>query len=612
MLTGKKSELENSCNELELRFEKGGISFIIAFRVYDEGVAFRYSFPQAPSTQVQVFQEKTTFSMQTGGKMWVQEYSPYKPVYERRYLEKNVGESYFGGWCMPGLFETAGHFVLISETNLREYNWGSHLAAWNGTGYQVGQPPQNDGSGNSDAYPLINSAMDMPWRFLVIADDIKSIVESNLSHHLADPSVLTDDSWIETGVCTFSWWTDNYSSTNYQTLQRYTELADSLQVPFTLVDADWPQMTGGNLQQLISYASSMGVGVWVWYNSGGPHSSYTNQPMDKMLDSTVRNQEFTWLKSIGARGVKIDFFESDKQHMIKYYLDILQDAARYELMISFHGCIIPSGWQRTYPHLLTAEGVKGAEGLLFDPQFRDDSPQHNVNVTYTRNVVSSMDYTASAIGYDRVNHTSTKAHEMAMVVAFESGVQNLTDSYANYLALTKKERKLLAVPSAWDETRFVAGYPGQYVVLARRKGRDWYLAGMNGTSLERNIIISPSDFLEAGWYRRSGVTDHSSDHQQFVYQENLNMRSEEVISLTLKPSGGFLFKFESKCPDLLSQQQSITGDYQFSGAEIITADKINLPSKLAFRAEKSVILKEGFETSPGTTVEVTIGQCPQN
>lgn len=612
MLTGKKRLLRNQYNELNLHFSKNGTPFIISFRAYDEGIGFRYSFSMAPVQPQQVYQEKTTFSISGNGKMWVQEYSNYKPVYERRFEEKSVGQNYSEGWCFPALLQSGNYYVLISETNVREDYCASHLGYWNGSGYSVSLPATADGSGNNEPYPVINSAMDMPWRFVTIGTSPKEIVESNLVHHLADPPAFTNTFWIKSGVSSFSWWADFYSTRDVQIMRDYIAFSDSLNLPYMLIDADWPYMPSGSMENLISYADSLDVGIWVWYNSGGPHSNYDYLPRDKMVDSTVRNQEFQWLQTIGAKGVKIDFFESDKQNMMKFYLDILRDAARYELMVSFHGCTVPKGWQRTYPHLMTMEAVKGAEGLLFDDAFRVNSPLHNVNLIYTRNVIGSMDYTPGVIGYNRVPHYSTRAHELAMLVAFESGIHNLADSDSSYLTLSPQVRALIDTPTSWDETVFLDGSPNQYAILARRKGYDWYLAALNGTSDTRNITIDPTQFLAPGIYRKKGISDHANNPQETHYEEDINFHPSSSLQLVLQPYGGFLFHFESKCPDQLITNGLRNDNLNYSAQFIESSEIIPAPVRVNYSAVHSALLHPGFNAESGSQVKVEIKNCPQD
>ena len=277
---------------------------------------------------------------------------------------------------------------------------------------------------------------------------------------------------------------------------------------YVLFDWEWDQMqNGGNLEDAANYAISKGIKPLLWYNSGGAHNRVSSTPRDRLITEENRNMEFRKLKEMGFAGIKVDFFESDKQHMINYYLDILEDAAKHELMVNFHGCTLPRGWSRTYPNLMSMEAVYGAEQYNNSPYMTMAASRLNCTYPFTRNVVGSMDYTPVAFTDSQHPHRTTYAHELALSVIFESGIQHWADRPEGFYQLSDEIKSFMStVPAAWDDTRFIEGYPGEYVVMARRKGTTWYLAGINGTTSHKKLAVV-LDFLQDANYQMNLFTD---------------------------------------------------------------------------------------------------------
>jgi hypothetical protein len=279
----------------------------------------------------------------------------------------------------------------------------------------------------------------------------------------------------------WSWWSDNDSPGDLSKLRAYVDLAHEFGWEYSLVDANWTVHSEEEMRSLVRYAGDRNVRLFLWYNSGGPHNRVTEQPRDRMHEPGVRRAEMAKIAQWGVAGIKVDFFHSDKQAGIALYLDILADAADHRLMVNFHGCTIPRGWTRTWPHLMTMEGVRGAETYIFDGGFPAVAPRHNTVLPFTRNAIGPMDYTPVTFSDNRYPHRTTAGHELALSVVFESGLLHLADSAASYRSVPPAVAHVLArVPAAWDETRCPAGEPGSHVVVARRAGRDWYVAGING------------------------------------------------------------------------------------------------------------------------------------
>jgi hypothetical protein len=299
---------------------------------------------------------------------------------------------------------------------------------------------------------------------------------------------------------------------------------------------------GGDVEDATKYILSLGIKPLIWYNSG-MFKWITATPVDRMKTHENRMEEFAKLKKMGFVGVKIDFFLSEKQYMIDYYLDILEDAAQFEMMLYFHGCLVPRGWARTYPHLMTYEGVRGAEWYNNGPQLTATAPEHNTILPFTRNVVGSMDYTPVTFTNSQFPHITSYAHELALSVVFESGLQHMADRPSGYLDLPDAPRTFLKeVPNAWDNTRLVDGYPGRDIIIARLKGDTWYVGGLNAENKEKTKILA-FEFLPSGkTYKLTLITD--GKHDKEFSTQYLTVESKDNIEVKLLRRGGFAAKLE--------------------------------------------------------------------
>ena len=303
--------------------------------------------------------------------------------------------------------------------------------------------------------------------------------------------------WVEPGVSSWVYWAYNHGSKDFQINKDFIDLAVKMGWPYCLIDWEWPQMeNGGDIADVLSYAKEKGVRINLWYNSG---TSWVGdgapQPQDRLNDPERREKELAWLESLGVSGIKVDFFLPDDATMVDYYLDILEDAAKHHLLVDFHGCTIPRGWQRTWPNLMSMESVLGAEWYNNGPFLTPRAAGHNATLPFTRNVIGPMDYTPGTFSDSQFPHITTYAHELALPILFESGLQHMPDRPEAYAGLPAEVRELLSgLPAAWDDTRLLAGYPGEYAVLARRKGNRWYIAGINGRE-EAADITFPTERL---------------------------------------------------------------------------------------------------------------------
>jgi alpha-glucosidase len=548
---GKQSLVRTYANETRFEFHnENGAKLQLVVRVSDDGVAFRYVFPEEATATYTVTKELSSFAFASDGHFWGQPYDKvtmYSPAYETFYtnglpIGARVPFDLGTGWAFPALFKLNDHWLLLSEAGLDEHYFGAHLSPKpEGLEYTLAMPGADEALGYGKITPSSSLPWTLPWRVLIIGKSLATIVESTLVESLSQKSQIKDTSWIKPGKASWSWWSDHDSSRSFEKLKTFVDLAAEMGWMYSLVDANWNIMTGGSLEQLAAYARSKNVGLFVWYNSGGLHNEVTEQPRDLMVERETRRQEFARLQALGIKGVKVDFFQSDKQEIIKLYLDILKDAADFELMVNFHGSTLPRGWSRTYPNLMTMEAVRGAEQYTFSDTYAHVAPVQNTILPFTRNVVGPMDYTPVTFTDEVMPHETSNAHELALSVVFESGIIHLADSVEAYQSLPEGVKNFLHdVPSSWDETKYLAGEPGKFVVLARRSGNDWYIGGISGDKETRNLTLDLS-FLK-GDYAMMLIQD-GTDNRSFE-EDSSPITATESLTQTLQPKGGFVIHFQ--------------------------------------------------------------------
>lgn len=368
---------------------------------------------------------------------------------------------------------------------------------------------------------------------------LEEIVASTLVDDVSAPSVVKKTDWIKPGKVSWNYWSSNHGTKDYKIVTDFADLAAEMNWPYTLLDWEWDAMSnGGNVEDAAKYILSKGVKPLIWYNSGGDHTWVSSTPKDRMLTHENRVEEFTKLRRMGFAGVKIDFFESEKQDMIRYYLDILEDAAKFEIMVYFHGCLVPRGWARTYPHLMTYEGVRGAEWYNNGPQFTYSAPEHNTILPFTRNVVGAMDYTPVTFTNSQFPHITSYGHELALSVLFESALQHLADRPEGYRQLPEDVKSFLkTVPVAWEETRLLSGFPGKDVTMARREGEVWYVGGINAEMREKNQKLSFPFLKEGAKYTLRLIAD--GPHDKVFSYKTVEVGQSSSVDVKMLRRGGF-------------------------------------------------------------------------
>lgn len=546
--SGKQMNTVDDCREqvFSFRSEKGN-DFNIIVRVYDNGIAFRYGFPDIDENTHTIQEEYSEFAVPVNGKAWIHPYDwndRKKPSYEQ-YCENEIpirSECKLGrGWAFPMLFQTNGVWMMITEACLDGSYPATHIDNSGTSGaYKIRFPELDEPIVPDQPEPVSTLPWYTPWRVVIVGNELDIVFRNQLVSHLNPPSELSDTSWIKPGRACWSWWYRGGSVLDYKEQLKYVDFAAEMGWEYTLIDAGWQRMrNGGSMEDVVAYAQKKGVGVWLWYHSGaGRDESMEN--LDRLMsDTDLRRAEMQRISALGVKGIKVDFFDTDKQRIIKLYPAILKDAAEYHLLVDLHGATLPRGFERTYPNMLTTEAIRGAETLGRQERC-ERAAQHNATVPFTRNVVGSMDYTPVTFsnkirnGVPAIRKT-TMAHQLALSVVFESGFQCFADRAEAYMSLPDGPKRFLQeVPAAWDESRLLAGYPGDYAVVARRSGDVWYIGGISGKAEEREISFQ----LPAACQSKSFtiITD-GKDKDSFGYQ--VVKGNENTVKVRLLSNGGF-------------------------------------------------------------------------
>ena len=342
-------------------------------------------------------------------------------------------------------------------------------------------------------------------------------------------------SWIVPGRASWSWWSDSQSPRDYKKLVPFVNLAAEMGWEYSLVDAGWDRMVNGSVEDLIRYAGGKNVDLLLWYHSGSGRIPAGEEPRNLMWDREIRRAEFERISQLGVKGIKVDFFNSDKQQIITQYLGILEDAADYRLVVNFHGCTLPKGWRRTWPNLLTMESVRGGESYKFDAAFPEIAPSHLAVVPYTRNAVGPVDYTPCGFSDHTYPHLTTCGFELALPVLFESGIMHYMDTPEITSRLPGDVVEFLKnIPVVWDETRHLAGYPGKEVIIARRNGDRWYIGGINGENISKDFTLDLSllgEVPDSACIFSDGATGREFLSEEIPVRENR-------ITFQMQPFGG--------------------------------------------------------------------------
>lgn len=553
----KKSRVDYEANEAWFTFAKDSVPvFAVQFRVSNNDVAFRYKvLPQGDTRSAVILEEATGFDFPDGTVSFMAPQSKpmngfarTSPSYETPYgVDEPIGRNGWGeGYTFPCLFKNPdGGWALVSETGVDGSYCGSRLL-WKDDCYTIGFPQEGEMNGLHSVTPGIPLPGFTPWRTVTVGNSLAPIVETTVPFDVVSPKYEASRDYTY-GKGTWSWIIGMDGATNYDEQRRYIDFAVAMGYNSVLVDALWDTQIGyDRIEELSRYAASKGVALYLWYNSNGYWNDAPQGPRGIMNDAVARRKEMKWMRDNGIRGIKVDFFGGDKQPMMQLYEDILADANDYGLLVIFHGCTLPRGWERMYPNYAASEAVLASENLHFS-QGSCDAEAFNATIhPFVRNTVGSMDFGGSALNkyYNAANkpggsrRVTSDVFALATAVLFQSPVQhfalapgNLTDAPAWAVDFMKE------VPVLWDETRYIDGYPGKYVVLARRHGDTWYIAGVNAQKEPVTVALELPMFAPS-----QKVTVYSDDSELQGSVKEMKIDKKQRLKITMPCNGGVLIK----------------------------------------------------------------------
>lgn len=563
MHNAKASKISYKANQINLTFENvKKQEMTITFNVADNDVAFRYSFPQQNETATMVVNDEatsfrfpaktTTFICPQSDPMigWMRT----KPSYEEEYkadAQMTEKSKYGQGYTFPCLFHVGDDgWVLVNETGTNGAYVGCHLSDYDAEkGYSIAFPMEGEANGLGSTAAGLSLPGETPWRTITVGETLKPIVETTVAYDVVKPLYEASEQY-KSGRYTWSWliWQD--ASINYDDQVRYIDLAATMGYEYVLVDNWWDSKIGRpRMAELSRYAQSKGVHLMLWYNSNGYENDAPQGPKQCMNTAIARKREMAWLRSIGVKGIKVDFFAGDKQQTMQLYEDILSDANDYGIQVIFHGCTLPRGWERMYPNFVANEAVLASENVYFSKYHAQQEAFQLTIHPFCRNAVATMDWGGvimnrymSKDNKKRHQRYTTDAFEMASGITNQSSVQCVAIQPNNLSELPQFELDFLKeLPSTWDETMFIDGYPGKFVILARRHGDTWYVAGLNATNTAMKLN------LNLPMFKNKALTiynDKSAKNGKMAECQMTKTKTDKNgnIKVTIQPNGGLILK----------------------------------------------------------------------
>ena len=554
----KQSQVNYEAREAVAQFsQKGRHVLDVIFRVSNRDVAFRYRiYPRRDTRVCVVKEEKSGFVLPDGTTTFLCPQSKpmggfarTSPSYETSYTpDDTTGKNGWGeGYSFPCLFRvpsaspSSNNWVLISETGVDGNYCASRLLNVKDSYYQIGFPLQGECNGIGSVTPALALPGETPWRTITVGSTLANIVETTVPFDLVRPKYEASQEYIY-GKGSWSWIIGMDASCNFDEQRRYIDFSAAMGYQSVLIDAFWDRQIGyERIAELARYGKEKGVGLFLWYNSNGSWNDAPQTPIGKMNNAIERRREMRWMQQTGIRGIKVDFFGGDKQNMMQLYEDILADANEFGLLVIFHGCTLPRGWERMYPNYAASEAVLASENLHFSQGSCDAEALNATLHPFIRNTVGAMDFGGSALNkfYSADNQRGTRRRTsdvfaLATAVLFQSPVQhfalapnNLTDAPSWAIDFMKK------VPTTWDEVKFIDGYPGKYVILARRCGDKWIVAGVNADSKPMKKSITLPMFAA-----KSVVSVYSDDAQLNGSVKEIKLNKQQQITVNIPTNGG--------------------------------------------------------------------------
>ena len=524
----------------------------VDFFVKDNDIAFRYIIPRQqrdnPKCAV-ITEEVTSFCPPDGTTTFISPqidpmkgWERTKPSYEEGYgpdapMERR--SAYGQGYTFPCLFHLENGWMLISETGVGGGYCGSHLSDFHDGGYTIAYPQQGENNGFGSTGAQISLPGATPGRTITVGETLAPIVETTIVYDVAPPYYQPSEEY-KSGRYTWSWliWQD--PSVNYEDQVKFIDTAAAMGYEFCLVDGNWDTQIGRErMAQLSAYDQSKNVALMLWYNSNGAWNDAPQTPRGIMSNSIARDQEMAWMKSIGVKGIKVDFFGGDKQETMRLYEDILYDANRYGIQCIFHGCTIPRGWERMYPNYVASEAVLASENVYFNEGAAFHEPFDLTLHPFCRNAVGTMDSGGVIMNKyvwkdNKSRHTrkTTDAFEIATAFTNQTAIQCVAIQPNNLQELPQTELDFLkTIPTTWDETRFIDGYPGKFVVLARRHGEQWYIAALNAQKEPLKLTLDIK-----GYGVKSLITDDANSTN--IISKPMKADKKGNVKLTVQSNGG--------------------------------------------------------------------------
>ena len=553
----KKSHVDYHANQQVMTFTKDGKKvYDIIFQVSDNDVAFRYKlYPQGDTRCLVVKQEATSYQMPKEATSFLcpqmnpmTGFARTAPSYETNYdLDVPVGTKLsHTGYTFPCLFKNGNNgWVLLSETGTDAGYVACRLMGKADGCYQIANPMPEEMNGQGSANPALNLPGETPWRTITVGKTLAPIVETTIPFDVVSQKYKPSKKY-EYGKGTWSWIIGMDWSCNFDEQKRYIDFAAAMGYQTVLVDALWDTQIGyPKMEELAKYGKSKGIDLFLWYNSNGCWNDAPQGPRGIMDNTLKRREAMAWMQKNGIRGIKVDFFGGDKQEMMKLYEDILIDANDYGIEVIFHGCTLPRGWERMYPNYVASEAVLASENLHFSQAMCDAEAKNACIHPFVRNAVGSMDFGGSTLNkyYNGDNKSGTHrvtsdVFALATAVLFQSSVQhfalapnNMTDAPTWAINFMKQ------VPTTWDDTRFIDGYPGKYVIMARRHGDKWYVVGVNAEKqpLKKRITL---DMFKAG----SIVNVYSDDAKLVGSKKQVKLRKKQTLDIVIPCNGGLVIE----------------------------------------------------------------------
>lgn len=551
MMVGKKHKIHYQANEQTHTVKNAaGQELNITFRVSNDGVAFRYQVPNPGKKLLQFKNETTSFTFAETAKAWLQPmavaqtgFANTNPSYEEHYLmDIAVGTASPSpaGWVFPALYKIDDTWVALTEVNIDSSFHASRLQADSAKGeYKIGLPMAAEVFTGGNLLAESQGDLISPWRVLAIGS-LPTVMESTLGTDLAAPAIPFDKKFIQPGHASWSWAILKDDFTVFDVQKKFVDYAVDMKWDYTLVDADWDKKIGyEKMKELVDYATTKNIGIILWYNSSGDWNTTLMTPKSQLLTHEQRVKEFARLREMGVKGLKIDFFGGDGRSMMAYYIDILKDAAAAGLSINFHGATLPRGWQRTYPNLMTMESIKGFEFTTFSQGDQDAAPTHVAMAPFARNLFDPMDYTPMVFGdIPNIKRVTRNGFEIAESVLFTSGIQHFAEIPEGMATAPDYVKSFLQdLPRSWDDVKFIYGIPGKYVVIARKSGDIWYVAGLNAETADLSLKL---DLSFMGNKKAKLISDGATE-REFTQSE---ISSEKETAVIIKSRGGFVAVFK--------------------------------------------------------------------